>query len=153
MQHLVELIPEVEDFFYEADFERQIKYLAMQFGEDTTLKSLNEQIEHRRRMPTKTVGGKEYVAGYRGPLMVMPGQHNAVLGDVVEHGRSFKFIFLFGGAFLYYTRARAEVPVIELIDRAKNVGKTFEVTVTHEVIANTGQYHAVVSDVIWDTPV
>jgi hypothetical protein len=144
------LIPEVEEFISEPEFERMIRYLAIQFGEAMTLSGLNKEIQIRKPMPTKKIDGREYVAGYGGKLMVPPGQYKAKLIDIHERGGQCKLLFTIDDVFLYHSLQKDELSIERIVNMAKQIGAEFGVTVEHTTVHNTGNHHAVISGVDWE---
>jgi len=142
--------PEVKEIFQDSDFEKTLKTLATEFGETTTLKQINYWLEQNREMPERLVNNKKYVAGYRGSKMVSEGDHKGTLIEIKQNGTQCKLMFDIdkGNVFLYHNFPRENLKVEQIVSLAQNVGNVFNVIVKHETIPQTGDKHAVVSEVV-----
>lgn len=121
-----------------------LRTLATEFGEDATLKDVNAAFQANRPLPSHTINGETFVAGYRGEDIISEGQHsNAKLINLKQSGEFCKGMFAFpSGQFLYWSTLKEELKVEQIVRLAQQIGSTFDVTVSHDVVPTTGERHA-----------
>jgi hypothetical protein len=133
------------------EFARAIKYIAMDMGADATLGDVREQIEALKPLPTQLANGVTYTAGYKGPNMIAAGSKALMLVDIIEKGKTVKFMFVSPSHhFIYHTMPKENLTISDAISLSKKINSRLNVHVHHEVIEATGEYHATVADVDWD---
>lgn len=137
---------EVKAVFEDPDFERNLKILASEFGEDTSLAQVNFWFQQSRPVPEKLVDGKRYVAGYRGARMVSEGKHSGKLIQIRQEGNFCKLMFAVNGlnVFLYHNIAKDKVDINQTVNMTKAIGEIFPIEVNHETVPQTGDRHAVI---------
>ena len=138
------LTEEVTEIFLDEDIPMHfiLQELATCFGPDATIHDVAVALVDFS-LPTKTVNGKEYVAGYRGSNIVPAGLHKATLIDLVQSGSNAKLLFAVDNSkYLFQTLETFRVEDIR--DYTKKIEQQFHVVVAHEKIENTGDIHAVV---------
>jgi len=159
----MQLQPETIELIKDSEFERVLKYVAMDLGGEATLSDVKNAIERQKPIQIKTVNGKDYTPGYKGPYMIEPGIYDAWLVEISHAGSVVKLMFAFpwqaseqipaGFAptnapprFLYWSCPKDKMSLEEVINLANRVGEMFNVTVSKGVIENTGEYHASVTE-------
>jgi DUF971 family protein len=141
---------ETQEALVDTEFERSIRYIAMDFGADMTLEQLNNEILRRKPAVIRTVNGVDYRAGYNGADIIPPGKRSMKLVDLAEKGKTVKLMFAdTSDRFLYHTVSKDDLSFSSVIQMTKYAGSTLEVLVHHEIIENTGNKHATVLDVEW----
>lgn len=140
---------EVKEIFQDPDFEGLLKKLASEFGKDATLESINFWFQQNRPVPEKLINGKRFFAGYRGAKMVSEGNHSGKLIDITQNGSNCKLMFSIDGnnTFLYHNFPKEGLKVEQIVRLAGEINEIFPVTVKHDVIPQTGDKHAIVSEV------
>lgn len=141
---------EVKEIFSDPEFEKTLKVLASELGEETTLKSLYFWYQQNKQMPTKVINGAIYEAGYSGGHMVTEGHHRGELLDIKEYGQTCKLTFGINDkrVYLYHNFPKDDLKIEQFIKLSKSVGDFFPVVVKHETIPTTGDKHAVVAEVM-----
>jgi DUF971 family protein len=141
---------ETQEALTDSEFERAIKYIAMDFGADMTLEQLNHEILRRKPAVTREVGGVTYTAGYSGINIIAPGKRAMTLVDVAEKGKTIKLMFSDDNkSFIYHTVSKEDLSFNNVIQMTKYVGAKLGVVVHHETIEHTGNKHATILDVEW----
>jgi len=144
MNELEMISDEVKEIFNDKDLNISsiIKKLAEEFGSAATLEQIYN-IYTSYKLPSRVINGKTYVAGYKGQERIGDGWYsNATLLDVKQSGKSCKLMFGLDGKFIYQTLD--EFTLNEVVDYAKDIGKTFKIFVLSETIPATGDLHAVI---------
>jgi len=126
----------------EVSLTKIVKDLALIFGSEGTLKEISSALTDSA-LPTKTIFGQTYVAGYKGTNIINAGNNTATLVDIVQSRGTdeYKLLFVVGNRYIY------SVPLdIDLLSYIKNVNikDLYIIEVKHDVIPNTGDLHAVV---------
>ena len=157
------LQPETLELISDSEFERVLKYVAMDLGGDVTLADVKNAIELSKPLQIKNVNGVNYTPGYKGPYMVEPGIYDADLIEISHAGGVVKLMFAFlwespdnippsfsNSApplrFLYWSCPKNDMAIEEVINISNKIGKRCSVTVSKGVIENTGEYHASVTE-------
>lgn len=144
---------EVKDIFDDPDlkFGSILRILAIEFGEEASLQKINKIFQDSRPLPTHTINGETFVAGYRGPNIISEGKHNKVkLVELKQSGVFCKGMFVFStGQFLYWSFPREEMRIEEIVDLSKKLNEEFTVDVKHEIIKLTGESHAKVVNFVY----
>lgn len=137
------LTDEVKEIFTDRELKLHsvLRELASCFGADATVHDIAVAFSDFA-LPKKTIDGKEYEAGYRGSGIVATGSHEATLVELKQSGTSCKLLFTIGDKFLYQTIAQFKVE--DVVWMADNRGKKHTVVVSHEIVENTGNTHAVI---------
>lgn len=88
------LTEEVVELFSDKEIpmHKILREFATCFGVDATVNDIAVAFADFH-LPTKTVNGKEYIAGYKGSKIVPTGLHAATLIDLVQRGSSAKLLF------------------------------------------------------------
>lgn len=145
------LSAETVEALTDEEFARAIKYIAMDLGAEATLRDVKHQIEAHKPVPTRDLNGVTYKAGYKGVLMIPKGSRYLTLINIEEKGKTVKFMFANDDRqFIYHTIPKEDLTITDVIERSRMIGATFPVHVHHEVIENTGEYHATVASVDWN---
>lgn len=141
-----ELTDEVKEIFNDVDinFRKVLRELSSCFDPDATIHDVAVAYEDFL-LPTKTINGKTYKAGYKGVDIIPSGKHNAFLGDIKQHGSLVKLMFIVNSQYVFQTLK--EYKAEDIVNYSKNMflGNIFRITVEHETIENTGIIHAVVN--------
>jgi hypothetical protein len=133
---------------YEIELPKILRDLATIFGAEASLHEISAAVIDAL-LPTKIVGGKTYVAGYKGTNIIPVGESRATLVSIVpvKNSRSgsdqYKLMFTVGDRYIYSTPGAINIG--ELIESA-NLFNYYTIQVRHEKIENTGDIHAVVVD-------
>ena len=106
------LSPETIEILEDSEFERAIKYVAMDLGASTTLADVKKRIEERKPPRTRDVDGKTYIAGYSGAFIIVPGKHVMQLVEIDTKPKTIKFMFANSkGRFVYHTVSKDDISV------------------------------------------
>lgn len=140
---------EIKEIFDDPDvkFGSVIRTLAMEFGQEATLKDINNIFQASRPLPSRTIDGETFMAGYRGESMVEEGEYTDVkLVEIRQNGDMCKAMFAFSsGQFLYWSVPKDDLRIEQIVSLAQRIGDTFTVQVAHDVIKSTGEKHAKIS--------
>ena len=141
---MTKLTEEVKNIFTDRELKLHsvLRELASCFGPDATVHDVAVAFADFA-LPKKTINGTEYVAGYRGSDIVTTGNHEATLVELKQSGANCKLLFTIGNKFLYQTVDQFRVE--DVVALAENRGKKHIVSVIHEIVANTGDVHAIVA--------
>ena len=137
------LSQDVQDIFSDTDLniKKVIREFASCFGPDATIHDVAVALEDFT-LPKKEFGGQSYIAGYKGSNIISQGVHDAVLADIKQSGSSAKLMFIIGNAYLFQTLETFKVE--DIVNFTKSLNQSFEVTVTHDKIIQTGDIHATI---------
>ena len=114
------------------EFARAIKYIAMDMGAEATLRDVRKQIDALKPLPTQIVDGVTYTAGYKGTYMIGAGSKNLKLVDIVEKGKTIKFMFSAStNHFVYHTVPKENLTISDAIALSKKIGLFINVHVHH----------------------
>ena len=127
---------------YDIDLPKTLRELAALFGVEATLHDISVAVTDVL-LPTKTIAGKEYVAGYKGTNIIPAGNHKATLISFAKTKDKTKLLFAIGSKYIYSVPGNEN---LESLFESVNIPNYFTIQVKHEKIENTGDLHAIATN-------
>jgi hypothetical protein len=141
---------DLREIFDDPDFARTLRVLARELG-DVPLSAVKKAFEDQQPVPERTILGQAYYSGGKGKYMAPEGTYPAKLASVTANAKLIKLMFAMVPAnvpvYLYYNVDKDSANIDYVLDLTKQVGHDFTVVVKHNVIKNTGDKYAIISEV------